>query len=277
MSFKAIAMDLDGTLLNSQKKISPATKKALLTLQKKGIKLILASGRPTPGLMDYARELSLDKFGGVILSFNGAHVLNVQTKQTLFAQTLAPEKVQQILTHLQQFKVKTMICHKEYMYVEDVFDNQIEVNQKKRNIIEYEARAGHYKLCEVDELARFCDFPLYKILTAASPVYLKSHYQAMREPFKDEVSALFSDPFYFEFTARGVTKGYGLNQLLPQLGIKKEELLAFGDGENDRTMLEYAGLGVVMGNASEELKQAADQVTLTNDQDGIVKVLSQYF
>src|SRR5699024_12507514 len=92
MSFKAIAMDLDGTLLNSQKKISPATKKALLTLQKKGIKLILASGRPTPGLMDYARELSLDKFGGVILSFNGAHVLNVQTKQTLFAQTLRSEE-----------------------------------------------------------------------------------------------------------------------------------------------------------------------------------------
>lgn len=277
MAFKAIALDLDGTLLNSSKKISSLTKEALLSVQRKGVRLILASGRPTSGLADYARELQLDKYAGILLSFNGGHVLDLQTHETLFAQPLTVEKARRILTHLKTFDVKTMICHGDYMYVNDVYDNQIKIDHTYKNIIEYEARAGHYKLCEVADLAEFCDFPLYKILTAASPAYLQQHYQAMRAPFQNEVSALFSDPFYFEFTAKGVTKAYGLKQLLPQIDIQPGELLAFGDGENDRSMLEYAGVGVAMGNASDEFRQAADQVTLTNDQDGIVATLGKLF
>ncbi|NWO00569.1 Cof-type HAD-IIB family hydrolase [Tetragenococcus halophilus] len=276
MTIKAIAMDMDGTLLNEGKTISSKTKAALLEAQRQGIKVILASGRPTPGLFKYAEELAMEEYDGIGLSFNGAHVLDYQTNEVLFEQPLPLETSKAILEHLKSFDVKPMICHQNYMYVNDVFDNQIHFANEEINIIEYEARAGGYKLCEINDLAGFCDFPLHKVLVAADPDYLKKHYQEMMRPFEGQVSALFSAPFYFEFTDLGITKAKAIAAVLPKLNVKKEELMAFGDGQNDQAMIEYAGIGVAMDNATTELKQVADKITLSNNEDGIAHALEKY-
>lgn len=277
MTIKAIAMDMDGTLLNDEKVITEQTKEALVTAQKQGIKVILASGRPAPGLFKYAEELSMENYDGIGLSFNGAHVLDYRTNEVLFEQRMSLEMSKAILEHLKNFDVKPMICHQDYMYVNDVYHNKIQLdNGEQTNIIEYEARAGGYKLCEVNDLAGFCDFPLHKILVAADPDYLKQHYKEMMQPFEGQVSALFSAPFYFEFTDLGITKAKAMIATLPKLGIKQEELLAFGDGQNDQAMVEYAGVGVAMDNATDELKQAADETTLSNNEDGIAHTLRKY-
>ncbi|GEQ50060.1 Cof-type HAD-IIB family hydrolase [Tetragenococcus koreensis] len=276
MTIKAIAMDMDGTLLNEEKRITEKTKAALVEAQKQGIKVILASGRPTPGLFKYAEELAMEKYDGVGLSFNGAHVLDYQTNEVLFEQPLPLETSKAILEHLKAFDVKPMICHQNYMYVNDVFDNTIHLPDGDMNIIEYEARAGGYKLCEVNDLAGFCDFSLYKILVAADPDYLNQHYKEMMRPFEGQVSALFSAPFYFEFTDAGITKAKAIAATLPRLNLKKEELMAFGDGQNDQAMIEYAGVGVAMDNATTDLKQIADEITLSNNEDGIAHTLEKY-
>ncbi|MCF1684187.1 Cof-type HAD-IIB family hydrolase [Tetragenococcus halophilus] len=276
MTIKAIAMDMDGTLLNEGKIISSKTKAALLEAQRQGIKVILASGRPTPGLFKYAEELAMEEYDGIGLSFNGAHVLDYQTNEVLFEQPLPLETSKAILEHLKSFDVKPMVCHQNYMYVNDVFDNRIHFANEEINIIEYEARAGGYKLCEVNDLAGFCDFPLHKVLVAADPDYLKKHYQEMMRSFEGQVSALFSAPFYFEFTDLGITKAKAIAAVLPKLDVKKEELMAFGDGQNDQAMIEYAGIGVAMGNATTELKQVADEITLSNNEDGIAHTLEKY-
>ncbi|MDN6292978.1 MAG: HAD hydrolase family protein, partial [Tetragenococcus halophilus] len=117
MTIKAIAMDMDGTLLNEGKIISSKTKAALLEAQRQGIKVILASGRPTPGLFKYAEELAMEEYDGIGLSFNGAHVLDYQTNEVLFEQPLPLETSKAILEHLKNFDVKPMICHQKYMYV----------------------------------------------------------------------------------------------------------------------------------------------------------------
>ncbi|MDN6640373.1 MAG: Cof-type HAD-IIB family hydrolase [Tetragenococcus sp.] len=276
MTIKAIAMDMDGTLLNDEKMITEKTKAALVEAQKQGIKVILASGRPTPGLFKYAEELALENYDGIGLSFNGAHVLDYQTNEVLFEQTLSLDASKAILEHLKTFDVKPMICHQNYMYVNDVYDNTVHLPHGETNIIEYEARAGSYKLCEINDLAGFCDFPLHKILVAADPDYLKQHYKEMMQPFEAQVSALFSAPFYFEFTDVGITKAKAITAILPKLGLEKEELIAFGDGQNDQAMVEYAGVGVAMGNATDDLKQTADEITLTNNEDGIAHILEKY-
>lgn len=276
MTIKAIAMDMDGTLLNEGKIISSKTKAALLEAQRQGVKVILTSGRPTPGLFKYAEELAMEEYDGIGLSFNGAHVLDYQTNEVLFEQPLPLETSKAILEHLKNFDVKPMVCHQNYMYVNDVFDNRIHFANEEINIIEYEARAGGYKLCEVNDLAGFCDFPLHKVLVAADPDYLKKHYQEMMRPFEGQVSALFSAPFYFEFTDLGITKAKAIAAVLPKLDVKKEELMAFGDGQNDQAMIEYAGIGVAMGNATPELKQVADEITLSNNEDGIAHTLEKY-
>ncbi|MCI5774716.1 MAG: Cof-type HAD-IIB family hydrolase [Erysipelotrichaceae bacterium] len=272
-----IIMDVDGTLTNKQKIVSPKTKQILLKAQSQGARLVLASGRPVRGLMSLACELEMDKHDGLLVAFNGSKVVDCQTNEVLYDQTMSTEAVKAVLTHLQQFAIIPMIDKNDYMYVHDVYAPYIEHNGKPFNVIEYEARGGGYLLCEVKDMAEFIDFPVNKILTAASPAYLQAHYQKMMEPFADKLNCVFTAPFYFEFTAKGVDKASAIQAVLTKLGYKPEDMYAFGDAQNDITMIEYAGTGIAMGNACEELKHKADMITASNDEDGIALALTKLF
>lgn len=267
---KLIAMDMDGTLLNSGKKISARTKEALLRAQEAGMILILASGRPTTGLTGFAKELEMDRHHGLLVCYNGSKVVDCQSGEELFNQAMTVEEGKEVLEHMKKFdQVRPMIDHGEYMYVNNVYNQMIHLDGKEFNVIQYEARGGHYKLCEKDDLAAFVDFPLNKILTTADPEYLQAHYEAMMEPFKDRLSCMFTGRFYFEFTAKGIDKAKALDAVLKPMGYSPEEMIAFGDGQNDASMLAYAGRSVAMANAVEELKAMAHEVTASNDEDGI--------
>ncbi|VYT70290.1 Sugar phosphatase YidA [Clostridium tertium] len=98
----------------------------------------------------------------------------------------------------------------------------------------------------------------------------------MMEPFKDKLSCMFTAPFYFEFTAKGIDKAKALDSVLIPMGYKNEEMIAFGDGHNDASMIKYAGIGVAMENAVDDLKAIANEVTLSNEEDGIAYTLSKY-
>ncbi|GLC90489.1 Cof-type HAD-IIB family hydrolase [Lysinibacillus piscis] len=276
MTIKAIVLDIDGTLLNDQKVISDKTKQALMTAQQKGIKVILASGRPTTGMHKLVKELEMDKYEGLIVSFNGACVTDCRTNEILFNQTIAIEDAKKVLEHIKQFKVKPMIDKDDYLYVNNVYDHILHLPTGDFNIIEYEARGGNFKLCEIDDLAAFVDFPLHKILIAGEPPYLQEVAEAMNEPFKDTLSGMFTAAVYFEFTDKGIDKAKALDSVLPSLGITAAEIISFGDGHNDRSIIEYAGIGVAMGNAVEELKALANEITLSNNEDGIAIALEKY-
>ena len=241
MSRKVIIMDVDGTLTNSKKVVTPQTKEALL---------ILASGRPTSGLIDLAKELEMDKHHGLLVAYNGSTVVDCETMEVLFNQALSVEEGKAVLEHMKKFdRVRPMIDKGEYMYVNNVYDNWITWKGKPFDVIQYESRGGKFKLCEVDDLAAFVDFPLNKILTTSDPEYLQEHYQEMMEPFKDSLSCMFTGDFYFEFTAQGIDKAKALDTVLIPMGYKREDMIAFGDGHNDASMVAYAGIGIAMENA----------------------------
>ena len=275
-NIKVIIMDVDGTLTNSKKVITPKTKNALIKAQELGSILVLASGRPTSGLIDLAKELKMDEHNGILVSFNGSKVTECQSNKVLFNETMSVEDGQAVLEHMKKFNVKPMIDKDDYMYVNDVFDNTIIYNGEPFNIIQYESRGGKFKLCEKDDLAAFADYPLNKILTAGDPEYLQDHYKEMMEPFKDKLNCMFTAAFFFEFTAKGIDKAKALDSVLIPMGYKKEEMIAFGDGHNDASMVKYAGIGVAMDNAVDDLKAIADEVTLSNEEDGIAYTLSKY-
>lgn len=275
-NIKVIIMDIDGTLTNDKKVITKKTKETLIKAQKKGAILVLASGRPTSGLMDYARELEMNKNHGLLVSFNGSKVTDCETNKVLFNEAMSVEQGQAVLEHMKKFDVKPMIVRDDYMYVNDAFDNEINYKGKPFNIIKYEARNCKFKVCEKDDLVEFADYPLNKILTAGDPEYLEAHYKEMFEPFKDTLSGMFTADFYFEFTAQGIDKAKALDTALIPMGYKKEEMIAFGDGQNDASMIKYVGTGVAMANAVDELKAAADEITLSNEEDGIAHTLSKY-
>ncbi|MBC1668873.1 HAD family phosphatase [Listeria welshimeri] len=276
MTTQAIILDIDGTLLNDDKKISPETKKALITAQQNGVKLILASGRPTIGMHLYAEQLEMKKYHGLLVSYNGAKVVDCQTKEELFNQTLTIAEGKAVLEHMKQFEVKVMIDKDDYMYVNNVYDCYIHYKDEEINIIQYESRGGNFKLCEKEDLAAFLDYRINKILTAGDPGYMQKNYQAMMAPFKNTLNCVFTADFYFEFTAKNIDKAKALDTVLTPMGIHAENIIAFGDGHNDITMVKYAGTGIAMDNAVPELKAVANSITLSNNKDGIAHVLNNF-
>ena len=276
MNVKIIALDVDGTLFSSQKGILPETKKALLKAQELGIKLILASGRPTSGLTEIAAELNMDKHNGLLVSYNGSKIIDCETGETLFNEPLSVADGKAVLEHMKQFDVKPMIDKDRHMHVNNVYDPYIKFQGKDFNIVEYEARGGNYLLCEQDDLAAFLDYEVNKILTAADPEYIDAHQEAMAAPFKDTLNCVQTAPFFYEFTALGIDKARALDTVLRPMGYVPEEMMAFGDGMNDLTMLQYAGCGVAMANAVDEVKANAQHVTASNDEEGIALALYTY-
>lgn len=276
MIIKAIVLDIDGTLLNTGKIIAEKTKQALIAAQEKGIKVILASGRPTTGMLELAEQLEMTKYEGFLVSYNGVRVTDCLTKGVLFNQAMSIETGQAILEHLKKFDVIAMIDKEDYLYVNDVYSGMLDLPDGAFNIIEYEARGGNFKLSEIDDLAAFATFPINKILIAAQPEYLQKIAPALHAPFDKIVTDAFSAPFYFEFTDKGIDKAKALNTVFPEMGIHSENIIAFGDGHNDRSIIEYAGIGVAMGNAVDALKEIADDVTLSCDEDGIAAGLEKY-
>lgn len=273
---KAILLDLDGTLLTDEKLISPQTKQTLLHLQAEGVKIVLASGRPKRGIEPFAEELKLHEYGGLLVSSNGACVTDARTNEMVFEQAIHPEDASALLNYLTAFDVIPMINDETYMYVTDVYSGMLELNGKPFNIIEYESRGGRFQLREAARLADAINFPVYKILVAGQPDYLQANAAALIAPFADRVTGMFTAAMYYEFTALGIDKAKALDLVFRELGIDREHVIAFGDGHNDRSIIEYAGIGVAMANAVTDLKSIATEVTLSNNHDGIATFLSRY-
>ena len=260
-----IAMDMDGTLLNSRKEIDPKTKDQLIRIQEQGIQIALASGRPYKGLERFAKELRMDEFGGYLISNNGGRVQKADDLSVIYEHPLTLEEGQRVLNHLKNFNVKPMIESGDYMLVNNVFDNEVTAQGRTFNVIDYEAHSNGFLLLESRDLAKEIKQGPVKILTAGDEDYLKAHYKEMAAPFEGELDSMFTAPFYYEFTAKDTNKGSALDAL----PFEKEEIAAIGDAQNDLPMFQYAGTRLAMGNAVDEEKQQADEILADNDHAGI--------
>lgn len=264
MKYKLIALDLDGTLKNSNNEITEKTKKALIQAQELGIKVVLASGRPTPGLRHEAKELDLEKYEGYILSFNGARIVDVKTKETIYEQTLTIEEAKKAYDRAKEYNLACMTYEDDMIVTEDIDDEYVCV----------EACINDIKKKKVSFKDNLKD-PIHKVLLTGQPDYVASIVDEFKQPFGDRLSIYRSAPYFIEIMAQGIDKAASLDRLANSLGIKQEEVIAFGDGYNDLSMIEYAGLGVAMANAVDGVKERANIVTLSNDEDGIAYTLSQ--
>ncbi|MGM9941303.1 MAG: Cof-type HAD-IIB family hydrolase [Bulleidia sp.] len=276
MAIKAILLDIDGTLTNSKKEITPLTKEVLLKAQAQGIRLVIASGRPAKGLFQYGDQLDMRYNHGLFVCYNGARVVDCGTGEVLVDITMDKDTVKEVLHHMKKFDVRPVITHGSHMVVEDVYNCMVSDHGRKFNVIEYESRMNGYRLMETEDLEKFIDFPVNKILTAGDSDYLEAHYKEMAAPFVGRLSMMFTANFYYEYTALNVNKGRALSMAMERIGIRPEECIAFGDAENDVSMLEYAGIGVAMGNAQKVVLDMADEITDDNEHDGIAKSLMKH-
>lgn len=265
MNYKLIALDLDGTLKTSQNTISEKTREALIQCQELGIKVVLASGRPTPGLRHEALALELEKYEGYLLSFNGAKVNDYKTGEIIYEKALTVTQAKEMIQRAKDYHLAAM----------SYLDQDLISDQSDNSYVIGEAKLNDMGLCQIDDLTTFIDFPVNKVLLAADPDYVAGILDEFKAPYDGQLSIYRSAPFYIEIMAQNIDKAASLDCLVKHLGIKREEVIAFGDGYNDLSMVEYAGVGVAMGNAVEGVKEKADKVTLSNDEDGIAYMLSQ--
>lgn len=264
--YKLIALDLDGTLKNSKNKITPKTKEALIKAQQQGVKIVLASGRPTPGLRHEAAELELDQYEGYLISFNGAHVSDYKTKETIYEQTLTIKEAKSAYDRAKEYGLACMTYEDDVVVTED--------NEDEYVIVE-----GNINDIEVKKIESFKDNlknPIHKVLLTGKPEYVASIVEEFKQPYGDSLSIYRSAPFFIEVMAQGIDKAASLDRLAKSLGIKQEEVMAFGDGYNDLSMIEYAGMGISMANGVDGVKERANFITLSNDEDGIAYALDKF-
>lgn len=265
MSYKMIVLDLDGTLMSSKNEILPKTKEALFKAQEQGVMIVLASGRPTYGMVKAAKELRLDEYPGYILSYNGGRIISVQTNEMIYDDSLTPEICHELYDLSREMNVNIMAYEDEAIITAD--DDQY---------IQKEAHINGMPINRVENFKDSVTFNSVKCLCTAEPEYLAQVEIKMKERLGDRLSITRSLPFFLEFMPQNINKAYSLQKLLEHVGLDKSQLIACGDGYNDLPMIEFAGLGVAMGNAVDEVKAAANYVTATNDEDGIAQVIEKF-
>lgn len=263
MKYKIMVLDIDGTLTNSEKKITPKTHDALIDYQKRGGRVAIASGRPTKGVLPYAEQLELKKYGGFIMPFNGGKIISCKDGKTVFSQTLPLELLPEICEEL----YKTDIAIGTYE------GDKLIVGNKANKYTKIESTIIGLEIKEVEDFVSYVNFDVNKCLLSGEPDKVAELEKILSKRVGDRLGVFRSEPFFLEIVPKGVDKANSIDKLIKPLGIKTEECIACGDGFNDITMVEYAGLGVGMANANEKLKEIADFITKSNDEDGIAYVL----
>lgn len=266
MKKKVLVLDIDGTLTNSKKEITPKTLEAVRELQARGHVVVLASGRPTAGLRVMTQKLDFAKNGGYILSYNGGCVTYVPTGETVF-KNLLPDYVPQWM-HAYALEHDMGMC--TYLG-EDML-----VGTKSNRYLEYEAAINGIHIVHTDSFEPYMHTDFFKVLMTATPTRAAELEKRLAHRFMGRLSIYRSEPYFIEVMPRGVNKASAIAGLLERLGLEREDTIACGDGLNDLTMIRYAGLGVAMGNAQPAVKAEADVVTLSNDEDGLVPIIEKY-
>lgn len=268
LPYSIIALDLDGTLTNSEKNITPRTFDALMKAQREGVRLVLASGRPTFGIAALANQLQLADYGGYVLSYNGGRIIDWCEKTVIFSQVVD----QKLVPILYDFAEKAQLPIVTYLP---------EAILASKNEGEYLAEEARINGMPVVVAQNFVEEAMQiaggstKFLIPGEPELLIQLELEMKAALSEQMEVFRSAPFFLELPPKGIDKAQSLQRLLTHLGLERESLMAFGDGFNDLSMIQFAGQGVAMANAVEEVKSIADFVTTSNEEDGIAHALEQ--
>lgn len=256
---KLVALDIDGTLARNDRTLSAATIETLAETQRQGVRLVIASGRPTYGIAPIADALGLAKHGGFVLAYNGGEIWNWQTKERLYAHTL-PDDVITLLHNS---------CKEAGFAMMTYCGSQIVTEASSNPYISLSSARNKMEILVVKDFLKDAKRPLSKCMIVGEAEPLHQFEQTLTDQLAGRANAYRSEPFYLEVVPTGIDKAQCLRFLLKKLGMTRDELMAVGDGYNDISMIQLAGMGVAMGNAQPCVKEAADYITLSNEADGV--------
>ena len=262
--YKMLVLDLDDTLLHDDHSISNRNKELLNRAQNMGVKIVLASGRPTPAMLQYAEELELAKHDSYLISFNGAVVTSMKTNEILFEKSLTRDEIHSLYDfsvenklHIITYSSKGVISETDSEYID------VELNL---------TGLPHYK---VPDFKAEVSTSAVKCIMLEEPSYLKEMETKLKAE-RTDLSVSRSKPFFLEVASKGIDKAASIDFLAKRLGIKQSEVIAVGNAGNDLSMVRYAGLGVWVDNVSPELRHEADVIVASNNNDGVAEVIERF-
>jgi len=260
--YRMLAIDLDDTLLNSQFKISPRNKEYIRRAREAGVHVTLATGRMYCSALPYARELDINL---PLITYQGALVKEAGSGETLIHRPVPLELARQVIRQVKPLGYHINVYVDDNLYVEKITP-EAEMYQRISGIT---ARP-------VGDLLTFLKEPPTKVLIVGGVQELDALGQEMRRQFGRTLHITKSKPHFLEFSHPEATKGHALDTLARRWGLTPDQVIAIGDAPNDLEMIAYAGLGVVMDNARTEIKEKADYVTRSNDEDGVAEVIGKF-
>lgn len=266
---KMIATDIDGTLVNDQRQLSEFTINTLKKAHEKGVKIVLCTGRPLSGVNHLLHELGLDEFNDTyVITHNGAQALNAKTNEVVFRNLLS----------LDDFKALSQLSQELNVHMQTITtDSKLYVNSQ--NIGKYSIYDAFYTNMDIiytpaDEMDPALQ--IAKIMWADEPQKIDAALALIPAAIKERFDLLRSEDFFCEFMHQNASKGYAAIKLGEFFGLTPDEIMTAGDQDNDMSMIISGGLSVAMGNAIQKVKDAADYITDTNNNDGLAKAVEKF-
>ncbi|QGU96100.1 Cof-type HAD-IIB family hydrolase [Clostridium bovifaecis] len=290
--YKLIAIDIDGTLLKNDKTISSETFTSIQNARNKGVKIVLATGRPIQGLEKYSKQLGLTTNQDYGVSCSGALIHRLGTREVLFRSTLTYEDFQLLYNFSKRLGITLNALTDSLILTPSLnLTTQIEsfLSNIPMKIVDFDTLPKTTiinRIVYINENEAFINHlhnVIKKINLSYTPVSEKNGNDNLSLS-KDKLSKKIHENFTvlkpssntLEILSKDVNKGSSISFLAEILGIKQEEVIAIGDSGNDIDMIKYAGLGIAMGNAFPEIKEASDYITYTNEEDGVAHVIDKF-
>ncbi|MGM0213986.1 Cof-type HAD-IIB family hydrolase [Enterococcus sp. AZ109] len=264
---KLVAIDLDGTLLTDAKTISDKNKEALAEAKAQGVKIVICTGRPLIAIGDYLEELNLVDEGDYSITFNGGLIQKNNTGELLGKTALNLEQVKDIYDLFTQLPLPMDI-------LSDARCLQLATAPEHLSLYPTMNKKVTYFSATIEELTT--DALYNKVVAAIDVDYLDEKIAEIPAEYIERYEVCKTRPNLLEFMPKGVTKAYGLKVLGEELGIDASEMLTLGDEANDLPMIEYAGVGVAMENATDDVKAVANYITGTNQADGVAQAIEKF-
>lgn len=262
MAYKLMAVDIDGTLLNDRGELTENTKNAIKQWVDKGLIFTIASGRPIQGIEKLNRTLNLDV---PFITYNGAMVVMGKSGKVLYEQKLSRNDSREIISLGNNYNATIMIWN----------DNKLYVPQINERVENYKMISGVEPIL-IDNLEKIIEKGVTKILWYDEVEKIAQYQKEIGSFLSENVNFHPSRPYFMEFVDKNASKAIAMEKLGQFYGIKQSEMIAVGDGFNDLSMIEYAGLGVAMANSPREVKEKADYITLSNEEDGVAHVIFEF-
>ena len=287
--YKLVAIDLDGTMLNKYGVITENTKNVIKKVQEKGVEVIIASGRPINSVKNFSKEINSQKY---FISGNGAITYDIKNDKILYENILNKNKVLQVIKICEENSIyynvytengiiaKNLNYNTLYYYKENI--NKLEENKTHINIVEniydyIENRNEKILKIMICDGSKTIFNSIMKKIREITDIEILDVSHMSRKIIKQGTEEIALEYFYTEISAKDVDKWNALEKLIELMNITKEEVVTIGDNANDIKMLKNAGLGVAMGESAPYVKECADEVTTSNDNDGVAVILEKMF